>query len=84
MTEMPAAMTKVLAGLATAFDTTFLGLLFAALVMLPTMMLRRAITNQFLVDYSILIEGLSSGIRASDTTTARSGSDGKESNRDEQ
>lgn len=39
-------MGQVLSGLATAFDTTFLGLLFAVAIMIPHLLLRRKITLQ--------------------------------------
>ena len=46
---------QVLAGLATAFDTTFLGLVFAILIMLPQVLLRRKIALQT-ANYGLLIQ----------------------------
>jgi biopolymer transport protein ExbB/TolQ len=53
--DLPASMDTVLSGLSTAFDTTFLGLIFAALLMLPNMLLRRMVDLQLMHDYKMLL-----------------------------
>lgn len=56
--ELQGSMGKVLSGLSTAFDTTFLGLSFSILVMFPTVILKRLINARMLLYYVSLIQHL--------------------------